>query len=340
MPASVSDVRLAVTFRDHPKRRKLKRRLGSDGVLALIDLWSWAGANRPDGRLTSLDTEDIEAAAQWDGDEGALVAALVALRLLDETPEGYALHDWDEHQTWAAGAEVRAESARRAAEARWSKSAKSGTAPRIDPHSAPHDSAMPLSSPLLSSPSLSSPTPTESERAAPAQSSRAWGPARFREAWMRVTASTAPITDDIAQAGADACAKSAEALGCDPAERAQALIRAFVDLESCYREAGQKGLVGHAPPSRSAAAFVRGASGRWWGEAEQWCGGWRPRFAAAPVGAVRASPGAEVAPRHYDDAATTAKRIREWSQVRAPQGDDAAKIKDLLRSVTSAVRAP
>lgn len=114
---SVSDIRLIVGFRTHPKREKLRRRLGADGVLALVDLWLWAGGSRPDGSLDGMTDEDIEIAAGWMGAPGALVAALRDVGFLD----GYQLHDWQDHQGWASGAARRSEAARRNVELRWER---------------------------------------------------------------------------------------------------------------------------------------------------------------------------------------------------------------------------
>lgn len=105
---AVTDIRLACSFRDHPKRKKLQRRLGAAGVLALVDLWSWCGTNKPTGDLAGMDDEDIEIAAGWDGAAGVFVTTLRELRLLDERT----LHDWETHQGWAFGAAERSQAAR------------------------------------------------------------------------------------------------------------------------------------------------------------------------------------------------------------------------------------
>ena len=108
-----TDIRLSVNFWDHPKTLKLKRRLGGDGPLALLALWCWAGKNRPDGDLSRMDDEDIELAAMWDSARaGELVPVLVALRWLDRTEAGYVLHEWQEHNSWAAKSEDRSDRGR------------------------------------------------------------------------------------------------------------------------------------------------------------------------------------------------------------------------------------
>lgn len=106
-----TDFRVNVNFFDHPKTVKLERRLGFQGVKALLRLWSWAAINRPDGALGG-DIEDIEIAAQWSGEPDLFVNTVVALRWLDLSDGHYSLHDWDEHNPWAADADTRSDEAR------------------------------------------------------------------------------------------------------------------------------------------------------------------------------------------------------------------------------------
>jgi len=117
------DIRLMTSFPRHPKIRRLKMRLGAEAVLSLITLWLFARENRPDGKLTGMNEEDIELAAEWSGKPGALVEALADpdRPLLDLVDGVYVIHDWEENNPWAAGARERSEHARRAAKARWKK---------------------------------------------------------------------------------------------------------------------------------------------------------------------------------------------------------------------------
>ena len=109
---SVGDIRLSVDLFDHPKIVKLERRAGFKAVKGLLILWTWAAKHRPDGVLSGMDAEDIEIASRWDGEEGAFVEHLVALRLLDEVDGAYHVHDWHEHQGWVSKADDRADRAR------------------------------------------------------------------------------------------------------------------------------------------------------------------------------------------------------------------------------------
>ncbi|GEB79242.1 hypothetical protein DDE01_06570 [Desulfovibrio desulfuricans] len=106
-----TDIRLSVGFWSHPKVKRLARRCGLEGVRSLQILWMWAAQNRPDGNLSGMDALDIELAADWLGDEGALVAELHG-RFLDGEEGTWELHDWQEHNSWAAQADDRSDAAR------------------------------------------------------------------------------------------------------------------------------------------------------------------------------------------------------------------------------------
>lgn len=112
------DARLNTQLPHHPKTRKLLRRLGPAGPWSFVCLIAWTAANRPSGSLDKMDEEDVELAADWDGEPGALVDALTTVGFLDPTENGYQLHDWEDHQPWLAGQERRSEAARKAALAR------------------------------------------------------------------------------------------------------------------------------------------------------------------------------------------------------------------------------
>jgi hypothetical protein len=99
-----SDIRLSVAFWDHPKTVKLERRLGLPGVKSLQILWLWAAQNRPNGDL-GVDEEDIEIAARWTGENGKFLSCLVDLRWIDRDEDGYSIHDWEEHNSWASKAD-------------------------------------------------------------------------------------------------------------------------------------------------------------------------------------------------------------------------------------------
>ncbi len=94
-------IELHDSSRDHPKVVKLARRLGIPKVHAfghLCSLWVWTLRMAPDGDLSSFDVDDIEIGAEWEGEQGALVGAMVETGLidLDSSSGGLGIHDWVE----------------------------------------------------------------------------------------------------------------------------------------------------------------------------------------------------------------------------------------------------
>lgn len=115
------DVRISVGLPNHPKTKKLKRRVGGDGCWSLIVLFLWVGAEKWDGDLSGMSDEDIELAAGWDGEPGALVAALLEVRFMVGDAFTRRIHEWQEHNPYAATKGQRIAKGKRAAEARWNK---------------------------------------------------------------------------------------------------------------------------------------------------------------------------------------------------------------------------
>ena len=114
-----TDFRISVSATSHPKILKLMRRCGDIAFFNLIKLWTFVAQNKPDGDLTGMDVDDIEIAAGWNGECSMFYQALLDLCLLDATEEGLFVHDWQDHNSFAAFAKERSEKAKRAAEARW-----------------------------------------------------------------------------------------------------------------------------------------------------------------------------------------------------------------------------
>ncbi|MDR3358717.1 MAG: hypothetical protein LBN96_07720 [Desulfovibrio sp.] len=116
-----SDIRLAVSFRGHRKRKRLRLLLGPGSTDYLIDLWIATAMTHPSGILQGMDETDIALEAGWDGNEpDKLVSALVECGFLEKDENGvYSLHDWSDHQGYAIHAERRKAHARNAAAARW-----------------------------------------------------------------------------------------------------------------------------------------------------------------------------------------------------------------------------
>jgi hypothetical protein len=106
------DARISTGLPGHPKTMKLIRRLGAGAAWNLVCLFLWAASNRSDGDFTGMSDEDLELAAHWGGDEGVFVAVLADIRFLDGEEGAYCVHDWAEHNPWAAGAISRSYKAR------------------------------------------------------------------------------------------------------------------------------------------------------------------------------------------------------------------------------------
>lgn len=123
-----TDIRLSVGFWQHPKTKKTAKRLGLEGVRSLQVLWLWAAINRPNGVLSGMDWEDIELAADWQGEDRAFFEICLGSESspmwIDEVEGGYILHDWAEHNPWQAEAKERSDTARNNAKSGWEKRKK------------------------------------------------------------------------------------------------------------------------------------------------------------------------------------------------------------------------
>lgn len=111
----VTDARISTALPSHPKMKKLIRRLGPAGAYGLVCLFLWVAGNRSDGDLAGMTDEDIELAIDWSGDNGAFVRELLAIGFLDGDVAQRRVHDWSDHNPWAAGSTKRAEKSKWAA---------------------------------------------------------------------------------------------------------------------------------------------------------------------------------------------------------------------------------
>ena len=99
------DARISIALPSHPKTKKLIKISGTDAAWSLVCLFLWAAQNRPDGVLSGMDAEAIELAVDWPGEDGAFVASLIRVGFLDNDDGEFVIHDWHEHNPWAAGAD-------------------------------------------------------------------------------------------------------------------------------------------------------------------------------------------------------------------------------------------
>ena len=115
----VQDIRISIGLFTNLKVQHLRKKLGADGVLSLIQLWCYAGMHRADGMLTGMRPACVELAAGWTGACGSLCDTLLDLGLLDLNKDTFYIHDWSENQPWAANKQKRTDSAKLAAAERW-----------------------------------------------------------------------------------------------------------------------------------------------------------------------------------------------------------------------------
>lgn len=118
---AIVDARISTGLPSHPKTKKLIRRLGDGAAWRLVCLFLWTAANRPNGDFSGLTDEDIELAIDWGGDPGAFIAAMLEVRFMDGEEGSRSVHNWHEHNPWAATADARSEAGKKAASARWAK---------------------------------------------------------------------------------------------------------------------------------------------------------------------------------------------------------------------------
>jgi hypothetical protein len=140
------DARLSTALPRHPKTVKLYRRLDAAGCWSLVCLFLWTAENRFDGDLTGLTAEDIEIASNWTGPAGLFVGTLAEVRFLEGEEGRYRVHDWAEHNPWAANRGHRIALARAAAHKRWERG-ENATTTGMPSACAPHEYAMPSTQP-------------------------------------------------------------------------------------------------------------------------------------------------------------------------------------------------
>jgi hypothetical protein len=113
------DARVSSALINHPKTKKLRRRLGPAACWSLVALFAYASEHHWDGNLSGMTDEDIAIAGDWDSDPQGFCQALHDVAFFDGDSGGYSIHDWADHQPYAAARGVRSESARKAVSKRW-----------------------------------------------------------------------------------------------------------------------------------------------------------------------------------------------------------------------------
>jgi hypothetical protein len=143
-----TDIRIAVTFKGHRKRKKLAKLIGDRATDYLIDLWLTVAQERPTGVLTQWDAEDVAMAAGWKKNPEIFVEALLKSRFLDQGADGiFLVHGWEEHQPYVVHANVRSARAKKAAEVRWGCPTHAGSMPKAKTEHAERYAPYPTPSP-------------------------------------------------------------------------------------------------------------------------------------------------------------------------------------------------
>lgn len=160
-----TDARLSTALAEHHKTKKVYRRLKGEGCWALVCLLLWTARNKPSGVFDRMTDEDIELAVNWTGAEGEFVTVLSEAGFLDGEPGCRSLHDWEEHNPWAAGAEARSDKAKHAARMRWASCEHADGMPQAQSSNAPS---------LILSNTKPTPKPEQAARAAPSRFAEFW----------------------------------------------------------------------------------------------------------------------------------------------------------------------
>ena len=111
------DIRIQSELPRHRKFKRLKRIVGPGAMEHLVTFWCTVAEQLPNGALNGWSNDDIEDAANWDGEAGVFISAMVESGFLDVNETGFEPHDWAENQPWASKARDRIESARKAGKA-------------------------------------------------------------------------------------------------------------------------------------------------------------------------------------------------------------------------------
>lgn len=107
---------LDISYFEHIKTIRLVGLLGKGSAELPLRLWCYCAKNCIVGNLKGYSTQEIEHIVCWWGKPGECVEALVKVRFIDKTSDGYTVHKWDEIQGHIQAFHERAKTAARA---RW-----------------------------------------------------------------------------------------------------------------------------------------------------------------------------------------------------------------------------
>lgn len=82
-------------LKGHPKRYRFEAAAGTKhGLHYIVAFWSYVCKYAPDGNLTRMTPAEIAGACEWQGDSQTFFAALVESGFIDESENGFEVHDW------------------------------------------------------------------------------------------------------------------------------------------------------------------------------------------------------------------------------------------------------
>jgi len=94
-------IKIPVNFQRNPKVAKLKRKLGAEGVCALLTLWCFVAESFPSGDITGLDVSEIENAAGWSGAQGLFYTTITdpSCLWIVKSEGSISIKNWHKHQS-------------------------------------------------------------------------------------------------------------------------------------------------------------------------------------------------------------------------------------------------
>tara|TARA_Y100000593_G_scaffold86609_1_gene165668 strand:- start:15056 stop:15928 length:873 start_codon:yes stop_codon:yes gene_type:complete len=120
------DLRFHRGFFDNIKIKRFKNEFSKVAspdcpLCGLMKVWIYAAMHKSEGVFAREYQQDFELMADWGGPPGLFSEMLLKHKLIVETPEGYAINDWEEHQPWVAKSKQRSAAGKANAGERWSK---------------------------------------------------------------------------------------------------------------------------------------------------------------------------------------------------------------------------
>jgi len=115
------DIRVALSFFNHHKTKRLHLMFGDSGIVALMKLWAYCAEHCPTGEVSRFDEIEWKLATGLDENCLEFVEALCspAISFVDVKNSNKYIHDWEEHNGWVFHSSTRKKIAQKAASAKW-----------------------------------------------------------------------------------------------------------------------------------------------------------------------------------------------------------------------------